>query len=92
MMTCVLAATSEVFLHDHDLRTEVDDRAEIERIAGEHDQIELVRHRHQPVELRQRVVEIGDDQAAHGMKISEWTKRMEEERTNVKRWNCRYCA
>ncbi|MGY4380842.1 hypothetical protein ACVWZ3_008481 [Bradyrhizobium sp. i1.3.6] len=55
----------EVFLHHHDLRAKIHHRADVERIAGEDHEVELRCRADQPVELRQRVVQIGHDQAAH---------------------------
>ena len=59
----------EIFLHHHDLGAEIDDRADVERIAGKDHEIELRRGREQPVELRQRIMQIGDDEAAHSRLI-----------------------
>ncbi|MEY9613057.1 hypothetical protein ABIF21_005931 [Bradyrhizobium elkanii] len=55
----------QVFRDDDDLGAEIDRRAEIERIAGEDHEIELRCRRQQPVELRQRVMQVGDDKTAH---------------------------
>ena len=46
----------EVFLHDQNLGTEIDRRADVERISGEDDKIEMGRRAEQPVKLRQRIV------------------------------------
>ena len=43
----------EIFLHHDDLGAEIDDRADVERIAGEDHEIELRCGAQQPVELRQ---------------------------------------
>ena len=53
------------FLHHDDLGAEIDQRADVERIAGEDDEVELRCRAEQPVELRQRIVQIGHDEAAH---------------------------
>jgi hypothetical protein len=52
----------EVPFHDDDLGAEIDGGSDVERIAGEDDEIELRSRAEQPVELRQRVVQIRDDQ------------------------------
>ena len=43
----------QVFLHDQDLGAEIDHRSDVERVAGENDEVEFRRSREQPVELRQ---------------------------------------
>src|SRR5262249_35820476 len=43
----------EVLLHHHDLRAEIHEGADIERVARKDHEIELGRSRQQPVELRQ---------------------------------------
>ncbi len=64
------ASSERYFFTTRDLRAEIDDRPDIERIAGKDDEIELRRGAQQPVELRQRIMQIGDDETAHG-KIQE---------------------
>ena len=56
----------EVFFHHHDLGAEIDRRADIERIAGKDHDVELGCSAEQPVKLRQRVVQVCNDQTAHG--------------------------
>ncbi|BAM89395.1 FAD linked oxidase domain-containing protein [Bradyrhizobium oligotrophicum S58] len=55
----------QVLLDHDDLRADVDDRSEIERVPGEYDRVEMAGGCDQPVELRQRVVKIGNDETAH---------------------------
>ena len=43
----------QVFFHHHDLRAEIDERSDVERVTGENDDVELGSCRQQPVELRQ---------------------------------------
>src|SRR5207302_6512980 len=71
----------EVLLHDHDLGAKIHHRADVQRIAGKDYQIELRRRADQPVELRQRVMQVGDDQAAHRKSVREklkmcWNSKM----------------
>ena len=41
------------------------DRSNVEGVAGEDDEIELRRRAEQPVELRQRIMQVCNDEAAH---------------------------
>ena len=43
----------QVFFDDHDLRAEIDERSDVERVTGENDDVEFGSCRQQPVELRQ---------------------------------------
>jgi len=43
----------QIFPHDNDLRMEIDDRSDIQRVAGDDDDVEMRRCAEQPVELRQ---------------------------------------
>ena len=52
----------EVLEHDRDLRVGLDDRRDVEVVAGDDDEVVVARDRHDPVELLQRVVQIGDDE------------------------------
>src|SRR5262249_6212536 len=54
--------------HHDDLGAEVDRRADVECVARKNHQIELRSCAEQPVELRQRVVQVSDNQAAHLLK------------------------
>ena len=56
---------AEIFLHHDALRASVDERADVEMVAGHHHKIVLARPLDHPVELRQRVVQIGDKQDSH---------------------------
>ena len=58
----------EVPQHHHDLRVALHARTDVEVVAGEHDQVELRRGVHQPVELPQRIVQVRDDEDAHGQR------------------------
>ena len=64
----------EVLLHHHDLGAEIHHRSDVQRIAGEDHKVELRRRADQPVELRQRVVQVGHDQAAHRESVGESVK------------------
>ncbi len=55
----------EVLQHDGDLRVGVDGRRDVEVVAGEHDGIEVARGRAHPVELLQRLVQVGHEQQPH---------------------------
>jgi hypothetical protein len=55
----------QIFLHDNDLGAEIHRRSDVERISGEDHEIELRCCAEQPVKLRQRVMQVGHDQAAH---------------------------
>ena len=55
-----VANEREVPLNDDGLRVERNRGADVEMIAGQHHQIERRRSVHNPVELGQRVVEVGD--------------------------------
>ena len=59
----------QILLHHHDLGAEVDERTEIERVSGENHEIELRRGGEQPVELRQRIMQISDNQTTHNRQI-----------------------
>ena len=61
----------QIFLHHHDLGAKIDRRSDIERVTGEDHEVELRRCTQQPVELRQRVMQIGNDEAAHLVNQSE---------------------
>ena len=43
----------QVFFHHQDLGAEIDHRSDVERVAGENDDVEFRRSSEQPVELRQ---------------------------------------
>ena len=55
----------QVFFHDHDLGAEIDRRSNVQRIAGEDHKVELGCGAEQPIELRQRILQIGHHQTAH---------------------------
>jgi hypothetical protein len=55
----------QIFPHDHDLGAEIHQRSNVERISGEDNEVELRCCAEQPVELRQRIVQICNDEAAH---------------------------
>jgi len=48
-----LGQQRQVFFHHQNLRAEIDERGDIERVAGENDDVEFRCGREQPVELRQ---------------------------------------
>jgi hypothetical protein len=50
---------AEIFSNDHALRATVDQRREVEMVARHHNRIEAVGNVENPVELRQRIVQIG---------------------------------
>jgi hypothetical protein len=53
---------------DHDyLDVEVERRTEVEEVAANHDKIVSSRVRHQPVELLERVVQVGSEEHFHWM-------------------------
>ena len=56
----------EVLEHHRDLRVGLDDRRDVEVVAGQDDEVVVGRDRRDPVELLQRVVQVGDQQDAHG--------------------------
>ena len=50
---------AEIFSHDHALDAAIDDRGEIEVVAGQYDHVEVVSLTEDPVELGQRIMEVG---------------------------------
>ena len=60
-----LLQAAQVLQDDHDLRVDAGDRRDVEMIAGDDDEIEAVGDAVHPVELLQRVVQVGDQQDSH---------------------------
>jgi hypothetical protein len=61
----LLRHAPQVLEHHRDLRGRVDRRRHVEMVAGRDDDVEVARDVEHPVELPQRVVEVGDEQQAH---------------------------
>ncbi len=57
---------AEVLLHDRDLHVRIEGRGEVEEIAADRDEIVSLRLGEKPVELLQRIMQIGDEEEAHG--------------------------
>src|SRR5712664_316195 len=55
----------QIFLHDDNLGAEIDRGSDVEGVARKDHKIELRRRAQQPVKLRQRIMQIGYDKAAH---------------------------
>jgi hypothetical protein len=55
---------------DHDLRLERDAGAEVQMVACEHDQVEAWRRADNPVELAQRVMDVGGEKDTHDTRRS----------------------
>ena len=55
----------QILPHHHNLSPEIDHRSNVERISGEDDEVEMWRRTEQPIELRQRIMQIGNDKTAH---------------------------
>ena len=62
----LLAQQLHILLDDDGLRPALHQRAEVKMIARQDHQVEAIGFVHHPVKLRQRVVQIGDDEASHG--------------------------
>ena len=56
----------EVCEEDHDLGGARRDRHDVDQVAGDHDEVELPRHRAHPVQLLERVVQIRYEKESHG--------------------------
>jgi len=67
---CLAAQQLHVFAHHDGLCPAFDQRAQIEMVSGQDHQIEAIGLVHHPVELRQRIMQIGDDETSHGMRAS----------------------
>ena len=61
-----LADAAEILLRDDGLGGAGDGPARVQMVAGEHHHVHLRGRRQHPVELAQVVVQIGDQEAAHG--------------------------
>src|SRR6266446_4165947 len=64
---CAPGDAPQIFRHHHDLRAECDYRRHVERIAGDHNQVEASGDTVEPIELLQAVVQVGDEKTAHGV-------------------------
>jgi hypothetical protein len=60
-----LRRASQVLRYDDDLRLERDERRDVERVARDDDEIEALGDGLHPIELLERVVKVGDEEAAH---------------------------
>ena len=56
---------AEIFVDDDALGAAVHQGGDIEVVAGHDDHVEAVGHIQHPVELRQRIVQIGNQEEAH---------------------------
>ena len=62
-------------------------RADVQRVTGEDDDIEFVRGGEQPIKLRQRIMQIGNDKAAHAQQLGD---ECEKVAMNVRRIKTSY--
>ena len=60
-----LAQPAEIFPHHHALRSPVDQRAELEMVSGQHHDIKIGSALQHPIELWERIVQIGSRKQAH---------------------------
>jgi hypothetical protein len=80
-MTLVTAASSARYFFTTTIWARKSTNGHVERVSGEDHKVELRRRAEQPVELRQRVVQIGDDKAAH---MSQCLQIMRREKRMIK--------
>ena len=59
------AQAAEIFPHHDGLGAAVDQRGQVEMIAGHHHHVEIRSNIEDPVELRQRIMQIGYQEEAH---------------------------
>src|SRR5262245_18844222 len=66
------AQATEIFPYHHGLRSPVHDRCELEMVSGQDHHIEIGGDLQHPIELRERVMKIGDRKEAHGKMSSKF--------------------
>ena len=62
------AEAVEIFAHHDALRAPIDQRGEVEVIARHHHHVEVSSNIEDPIELRQRIMQVGYQEEAHGPK------------------------